>query len=113
MTDGVWTPQLTQLLADLRTDQDLQRRFRSDPKDALSGYKITAHERDALVSRDLDDLVTLGVADSFDQLPDVVQEDPATGDSGPQGNLDRLMREINSLRERLAPWFRLPRRPGR
>jgi hypothetical protein len=67
------TDDLVQLLAQLRTNTGLQAAFLANPSAAVQDFELTAHERDALVTRDLDDFVALGVVTSISQLPAVLR----------------------------------------
>lgn len=67
------TDALVQLLADLRTDTALQAAFTQNPGVAVEDYDLTGHERDAVVTRDLDDFVALGLVSSISQLPPVLR----------------------------------------
>jgi aromatic-ring opening dioxygenase LigAB LigA subunit len=87
------TGALVQLLADLRTDTALQAAFVQNASAAVQDYEITAHERDAVVTRDLDDFVALGVVSSISQLPLVLRGGTPTGPRLPEWLrklLDRL-----------------------
>jgi hypothetical protein len=66
------TDDLHQLLQQLESDSALQASFRAHPGAAIENFEITAHERDAIVTRDLDDFVALGVVSSIWDLPEVL-----------------------------------------
>jgi hypothetical protein len=67
------TDALVQLLADLRFNTTLQAAFTQDPSTAVEDYALTGHERDAVVTRDLDDFVALGLVSSISELPPVLR----------------------------------------
>ena len=73
------TDDLVVVMGRLRTDAALQASFRANPGTAVENFALTAHERDALVTRDLDDFVALGVVGSIAELPAVLRGEPATG----------------------------------
>jgi hypothetical protein len=104
------TDDLVQLLDRLRTDQTLIAQFRANPGTAIQDFEITAHERDAVVTRDLDDFVALGVVASIWDLPEVLTG-PRPG--GPlRGILDRLKALLKGiLRRRRVPQRPIPPRP--
>jgi hypothetical protein len=92
------TDALVQLLADLHTNTGLQAAFIANPGGAVENYALTAHERDAVVTRDLDDFVALGLVTSISQLLAVLR---GGGPSGPvrpsipawlQRLIDRILR---------------------
>jgi hypothetical protein len=70
------TDALVQLLAQLRTNSGLQAAFLANPSAAVQDFDLTAHERDAVVTRDLDDFVALGVVSSISELPAVLRGEP-------------------------------------
>ena len=76
------TDDLAQLLTDLRTNTGLQAAFVANPSGAVQNYDLTAHERDAVVTRDLDDFVALGLVASISELPAVLRGGPV-GPAGP------------------------------
>jgi Aromatic-ring-opening dioxygenase LigAB, LigA subunit len=102
------TAALGELIQQLHTDQALQEQFKASPQDVCDQYELTAHEHDAMVDRDCDDLVGLGVADSAADLPDALgcgRRGPDFGDS----LVDRLKAILQGLRNRLPKVFdRLP-----
>jgi hypothetical protein len=110
------TAELTQLFDKLRTDAAVQASFRTNPATATEGFALTAHERDAVVSRDLDDFVALGVVASIDQLPAVLRGEPA-GPAVPPvvrgGGWGWLAAQVERLRQALRN-VRIggPPRPG-
>jgi hypothetical protein len=67
-----YTDDLAELVDRLRTDAGLQNVFRGDPMAATQGFALTPHERDAVVTRDLDDLVAIGLVWSIWELPEVL-----------------------------------------
>ena len=105
------TDDLVQLLADLRTNTDLQAAFVANPGGAVQNYELTAHERDAVVTRDLDDFVALGVVSAISELPPVLRGG-ATGPVGPWLP-EWLRRLLDRIRGRNRPPHLDPRpRPG-
>jgi hypothetical protein len=66
------TDDLVRLLGDLRTNGALQAAFRQDRGSAVAAYELTGHERDAVVTLDLDDFVALGLVSTTSQLPPVM-----------------------------------------
>jgi len=97
------TDDLVLLLDHLRTDAGLAARFQANPRQAVSTYALTGHERDAVVTRDTDDLVALGVVSSVSELPVVL------GGSSRGTLLDRVLKFRLELRRLLR--LRLNRRP--
>jgi hypothetical protein len=92
------TDELVLLLDRLRSDQTLIAQFRANPTSAIANFDLTAHERDAVVTRDLDDFVALGVVTSIWQLPEVLTG-PHRG--GPlAGLLDRIKVFLKGLLRR-------------
>jgi hypothetical protein len=69
------TDDLGTLLQQLHTSSTLQNAYRSNPAQAVQAFDLTAHERDAVVSKDLDDFVALGVVQTIWQLPAVMRGD--------------------------------------
>jgi hypothetical protein len=103
------TDELVLLLDRLRNDQTLIAEFRANPTSAIEDFDVTAHERDAVVTRDLDDFVALGVVSSIWQLPEVL-----TG-ARPGGPLVRLLDRIRVVLKGLLRRDRVPHaqpRPG-
>ena len=93
------TAALGQLIQQLDTDTTVQDAFRSDPAGAVAGFEMTDHERDAVLTRDLDDLVAIGAAPSIDALPEVLR---GTRADGPHLNLpDHLLDRLDRIRNRL------------
>lgn len=109
------TAELTRLLDKLRTDAALQASFRADPATAAEGFALTPHERDAVVTQDLDDFVALGVVTSIDQLPPVLRGEPPAPVQPPAiqgGGWGWLARQFAQLREAVLR-IRLPGIPPR
>jgi hypothetical protein len=75
-----YTAALGQLIQQLHTDQQLQSEFEQSPQLVCEKWDLTTHEHDAMVDRDCDELVALGVADSVGDLPEVLG---CGGDRGP------------------------------
>jgi hypothetical protein len=73
----------------------VQQAYLDDPAQAVSEYDITAHERDAVVTKDVDDLVALGLAPSIEELPEVVRGTRAPGQ--PPGLLDRIRDALKKI----------------
>jgi hypothetical protein len=67
------TDDLILLLDRLRTDHTLQAQFRANPRAAVADFELTPHERDAVITRDLDDFVALGVVSSISELPEALR----------------------------------------
>jgi hypothetical protein len=91
------TDDLVQLLDRLRSDQTLIAQFRTSPGTAIQDFEITAHERDAVVTRDLDDFVALGVVSSISQLPEVLR---GTRGGLRTGLIDRIKQFLKSILQR-------------
>ena len=90
MPPGDITDHMELVLDQLRTNSAFQADFQDNPADALTPFDLTTHERDALVTRDCDDLKALGLTN----LPSVL--------GCPQGGgFGRLAELIAALRERL------------
>jgi hypothetical protein len=92
------TDDLVQLLADLRTDTALQTAFVQNRGGAVVEYELTAHERDAVVTLDLDDFVALGLVSSISELPPVMLG--AGGQPLPPWLPEWLRRLIERIRRR-------------
>jgi hypothetical protein len=107
------TSALTTLLQRLHTDQALISHFESSPSGAVQDFDLTAHERDAVVTRDLDDFVNLGAVNAIEELPAVLRGAPS-GHPGPRPSiLDRLRRVLDRIRRRQpAPSQPRPIDPG-
>jgi hypothetical protein len=107
------TDALAELIQQLHTDQSLQGQFKASPQDVCDQYELTPHEHDAMVDRDCEDLVALGVADSVSDLPKVLGCGGG-GQRGPESDFgdslaDRLKGLLQGLRNRLPKVFdRLP-----
>lgn len=67
------TDHLGELLEKLHTDESLQEQFKSNPEEALASFELTHHERDAVITRDLDDLVAIHAVWSIDELPEALR----------------------------------------
>jgi hypothetical protein len=80
------TAALYTLLDGLENNPALIASFTASPGAAVADFAITGHERDAVVTRDLDDFLVLGVVTSIWQLPEVL-----TGPRPPQTIRDRLL----------------------
>jgi hypothetical protein len=112
------TDALGDFIEKLHTDTDLQEKFKSDPAEALEDFEVTHHEHDAVITRDLDDLVAVGVAHEIAALPEVLRGDARDPEPRlPDHLLDRLERiEANILHlfEHTTPQpkFPVPPRPG-
>jgi hypothetical protein len=82
-----------------------QNAFLADAKQAIEAFDLTAHERDAVLTRDCDDLVAIGLAQTTAGLPDVL------GCPGvPQLSNDILERLRRVLAEVVQPLRRIPER---
>lgn len=97
------TGELVTLLQQLRTNTTLQNQYRANPAQAVEDFELTAHERDAVVSKDLDDFVALGVVSTIWELPAVMR-----GDMTPT-IFDRLL-QLRLRLQRLVR-FRVPAGP--
>jgi hypothetical protein len=106
------TDDLVQLLARLGTDGALQTSFRANPGTAIQHFDLTGHERDAVISRDLDDFVALGVVNSISELPAVLRGEseprPLYGGSWFARQLEALRQALLRLRR---PILRSPNVP--
>ena len=67
-----YTHDIAELVDQLRTDAQLQNTYRNNPGAAIGSYHVTPHERDAFVTRDVDDFVAIGLVNSIWQLPEVM-----------------------------------------
>jgi hypothetical protein len=108
------TDDLVDLLNQLWTNATLQAAFRSSPSAALESFDLTAHERDAVITRDLDDFVALGVVASISELPEVLRGERVAGGSWLLHQVDTLRRGVRELLDRRRPLptrFDVPR-PG-
>jgi hypothetical protein len=109
------TDEMALLMNRLRTDPVTQEAFRQDRAQAIAGYDLTGHERDAILTRDCDDLVALGLASNTAGLPDVLDCPGFQRPTVAPGILDRLTGGIGDLirpiRDRLPipDRLRLPR----
>jgi hypothetical protein len=92
------TDDLLQLLYRLETDTTLQRSFVANAAAATRPFALTSHERDAIVTRDCDDFIALGLVSSIWELPEVL-----TGPRPP-----RFLRAWLRLRLLLSRLLRLP-----
>ena len=110
------TSAMRELFDKLYNDTATQNQYRANPSFAVADYDLTAHERDAIVTKDLDDLVELGLADSVAALPEVLRGTRVPGPSqgGGWGWLASIVENARRAAERLP--FELPRpsipRPG-
>jgi hypothetical protein len=104
------TDDLVQLLNRLRTDTGLQATFLSNPSAALQSYQLTGHERDAVITRDLDDLVAIGAAASIADLPGVLRGERA---DRPLGGGGWLSRQVEALRQAMRGLIERRPIPGR
>ena len=66
------TAHLGLLLDELQTNQALRTDFVANPANAIAPFQLTAHERHAVLKRDCDDFVALGVVSTTADLPDVL-----------------------------------------
>jgi hypothetical protein len=113
------TDDLRVLIQRLHTDDTLQDDYRVDPEAAVQGFHLTAHERDAVLTRDADDFVALGLVSSVDELPSVLRPPPATPADPvrpPWWDLRRLVDRVRRgprLGEPHPPRPRWPRRRRR
>jgi hypothetical protein len=87
------TDDLTLLLQRLHSNQSLIAQFQADPDAAVQNYELTPHERDAVVTRDLDDFVALGVVNSIEELPAVLRGLP-TGPPRPRPSILETLRRM-------------------
>jgi hypothetical protein len=74
-----YSPGLARLFEMLRTDSAVQNAYRASPQAVVDEYGLTSHERDALLTKDLDDFVGIGVAADIAELPPVVVGPRAKG----------------------------------
>lgn len=100
------TAALGQLIQQLDSDTSLQDAFRTNPSNALEPFDVTSHEHDAVVTRDLDDLVALGVASSIEELPEVLR---GTREEGPHYNVPEHLRDRLDWIRRRIPHLMHPR----
>ena len=105
-----FTNELAQLIDRLRTDAQLQNTYRSNPAAATEGFALTLHERDATVTKDLDDFVAIGLVWSIWELPEVMRG-PWPG--GLTGLRLRLALELRKRLHLRPPDDRFKPRPGR
>lgn len=113
------TAALGQLIEQLDTDENLKDAFRSNPANALEPFDVTGHEHDAVVTRDLDDLVAIGAAASIEALPEVLR---GTRADGPHFNVPEALRDrLEWIRRRIPDLMdrnphpsipRIPPQPG-
>ena len=91
------TDEMALLMNRLRSDPVTRAAFQQDPEQAIAGYDLTGHERDAILTRDCDDLVALGLAANVGGLPDVLDcPEPRRPTLAP-GILDRLTGGVGDL----------------
>ena len=103
------TEDLILLVDRLRTDSAFIASFQANAPAAIQGYELTPHERDAVITRDSDDFVALGVVSSISQLP------PALGGSTTSSQLSWLLKLKLRLLQKLRirrPTIREPRPKG-
>jgi hypothetical protein len=101
-----------QLLFDrLRNQPAVQNAYRANPSQAVSGYGITEHERDAVVTKDLDDLVAIGLAASIEELPEVVRGTRAPGSIAGGSWLLRQLERVRQAMRGLRTGGPTPGRP--
>jgi hypothetical protein len=107
MPDGEWTPALDQVLAKLHNDMAFRQSFIANAESALATFQLTGHERHALVIRQIDYFVALGIVDATSELPPPLRPAggtaPTTGPRVPQSVLDRLRATIDRLVLRRPP----------
>jgi hypothetical protein len=103
------TDHLVQLVEQLRTNTSLQEQWDQDPASAIASFELTVHERDAVLTRDSDDFVALGIVASIWELPWRLRSGSRLGDL-----LLRLRLLFRGLLDRLGiPRPRVPWRPPR
>ena len=113
------TAALGDLVAQLHTNETLQSAFQSNPASALEPFDVTGHEHDAVVTRDLDDLVAIGVASTIEELPEVLR---GTRADEPHWNVPEHLRDrLEWIRRRIPDLMdrnphpaipRIPPQPG-
>ena len=117
MAEGAWTDHLDVLIEQLHTNEQLQNAFVANPSNAMAGFVLTSHERHAILIRDLDDFVALGIVDTIEQLPWPMRGDTPPTSGGVQAAIDRLRAELDRLTDLLPdlpdriprPRFPIPR----
>jgi hypothetical protein len=101
------TDALGEFIQKLHTDTDLQQKFESDPAKALEGFDVTHHEHDAVITRDLDDLVAVGVTHAISELPPVLrgecEDEPERLPDHLRVRLERIEANILHLLEHTTP----------
>lgn len=104
------TAALADLIQQLHTDTTLQDKFKQDPAGTIEPFDISSHEHDAVATRDLDDLVAVGVAHSIEELPEVLR---GTREEEPHSELpDHLRERIDRIRLDLHHLFDRHPHPG-
>lgn len=99
------TPGMAQLSEQLHTNQTLRAQYQANPAQAVAPFDLTSHERDAVVTKDCDDLVAIGLAANQSQLPTVL------GCGGAAGIPPDLLKQIiDALKGLLTPIREVPKR---
>lgn len=106
------TDDMALLMNRLRSDAATRAAFAQNPGQAVAGYDLTPHERDAVVTKDCGDLVALGLAPNTSGLPDVLGC-PQVGSPIAPGVIDRIRDVIRPIRDRLPIPDRIPLPPFR
>ena len=94
------TEDMALLFDRLRNHAPTQQAFAANRAQAIAEYELTAHERDAVLTSDCDDLVALGLASSVDGLPDALDCPPFVRPGLDPNILDRL---AGALADALRP----------
>jgi hypothetical protein len=105
------TDDMSLLMNRLRSDAPTQAAFRQDPAQAVAGYNLTTHERDAIVTKDCSDLVALGFASNSAGLPDVLDCPQISRPGNAPGIIDRIRDVVRPIRDRLPIPDRIPLPP--
>jgi hypothetical protein len=111
------TDALGDLIQQLHTDTDLQEKFKTNPGEAVEPFDLTHHEEDAVITRDLDDLVAVGVVSEIADLPEVLRGDHQEPEPDLPNHLiarlERIEANILHLFEHTTPQpkFPIPPRP--
>jgi hypothetical protein len=90
-----FSPGMGQLFEQLRSNQTLREQFEQSPAQAVAPFELTPHERDAVVTRDCDDLVAIGLAPRQSALPSVL--DCGGGPQIPQSVLDAIRDRLSTV----------------